>query len=161
MPGMVQTFFSNPSHYSYSSVLQQCVGLILTQQKVRKYFQANIHQTIQKKLVGENAKMTSNYQSSTIIYSSFFFGVSLHARLNSPYEAWSYKKKKYKKVEAYKKSLQKKPTVKRHLLILDLKPLRSQVKGKNSLPIDCFSLNYNLSGFKPRINSHLLTADFF
>ena len=31
----------------------------------------------------------------------------------------------------------------------------------NSLPIECFSLTYNLSGFKFRINRHLLTVGFF
>ena len=37
---------------------------------------------------------------------SFFFNWdSLHARLNSHYEAWSYKKKKHKKVQTYKKSV--------------------------------------------------------
>ena len=30
---------------------------------------------------------------------------SLHARLNSHYEAWSYKKKKHKKITAYRKSV--------------------------------------------------------
>ena len=49
---------------------------------------------------------------------------SLHAKLNSNYKAWSYKKKKKKQIKAYRKSLQKEPTV-RCLLILDLKPLRS------------------------------------
>ena len=34
----------------------------------------------------------------------FFNWYSLHARLNSHYEAWSYKKKKHKKVKAYRKS---------------------------------------------------------
>ena len=33
----------------------------------------------------------------------FFNWDSLHARLNSHYEAWSYKKKKDKKIKAYKK----------------------------------------------------------
>ena len=33
----------------------------------------------------------------------FFNWYSLHARLNSHYEAWSYKKKKHKKVKAYRK----------------------------------------------------------
>ena len=53
---------------------------------------------------------------------TFFFKNwdSLHARLNSHYEAWSYKKKKHKKITACRKL-----TVKRCLLILDLKPLRS------------------------------------
>ena len=55
----------------------------------------------------------------------FFNWYSLHARLSSHYEAWSYKKKKHKKVKTYRKSIQKEPTVNRCLLILDLKPLRS------------------------------------
>ena len=35
----------------------------------------------------------------------FFNWDSLHARLNSHYDAWSYKKKKQKKVKAYRKSV--------------------------------------------------------
>ena len=31
----------------------------------------------------------------------------------------------------------------------------------NSLPIECFPLTYDLSGFKSRINRHLLTAGSF
>ena len=50
---------------------------------------------------------------------------SLHTSLNSHYKAWSYKKKKYKKIKAYWKSLQEEPTVNRFLLILELKPFRS------------------------------------
>ena len=50
---------------------------------------------------------------------------SLHARLNSHHEAWSYKKKKHKKVKACRKSVSKEPTFKRCWLILDSKPLRS------------------------------------
>ena len=38
---------------------------------------------------------------------------SLHAMLNSHYKAWSYKKKKHKKITAYRKSIQEEPTVKR------------------------------------------------
>ena len=57
----------------------------------------------------------------------------VHARLNSHYEAWSYKKKKHKKIKAYRKSLSKELRVKRCLLILDLKPYRSQVKEKHSI----------------------------
>ena len=49
----------------------------------------------------------------------------LHARLNSHYEAWSYKKKKYRKIKTYRKYILKEPTVKRCVLILDLKPFRS------------------------------------
>ena len=36
---------------------------------------------------------------------TFFNWYSLHARLNSHYEAWSYKKRKHKKVKAYRKSI--------------------------------------------------------
>ena len=57
---------------------------------------------------------------------------SLHARLNS-HKAWNYKKKKHKKIRAYRKSVWKEPTVKRCLLNLDSKPLRSYVKGKHSV----------------------------
>ena len=42
------------------------------------------------------------------------------------YEAWSYKKKKDKNIKAYWKPVQKEPRVKRCLLILGLKPLRSK-----------------------------------
>ena len=35
----------------------------------------------------------------------FFNWYSLHARLNSHYEAWSYKKRKHKKVKGYGKSI--------------------------------------------------------
>ena len=31
----------------------------------------------------------------------------------------------------------------------------------NSLPIECFPLTYDLSGFRPRINRHLLTVGSF
>ena len=50
---------------------------------------------------------------------------SLHARLNSHYKAWSYKKGSTKKITGYRKFVKKEPTVTRYLLILDLKPLRS------------------------------------
>ena len=66
---------------------------------------------------------------------------SLHARLHCHYKAWSHKKKKYKKIKAYRKSLKKKPTVKRRLLILDLKPFRSKVKEKLSIGREFHSLS--------------------
>ena len=58
---------------------------------------------------------------------------SHHARLNNHYKAWSCKKKKHKKIKAYRKSIYKEPKVKRCLLILDLKPLKPKVKGKHSV----------------------------
>ena len=45
---------------------------------------------------GENPDLPDNL---------FFNWNSLHARLNSRYEAWSYKKKKHKKITAYRKSV--------------------------------------------------------
>ena len=54
----------------------------------------------------------------------FFNWDSIHARLNSHYEAWSYNKKKHEKIKTYRTYVQKEPTVKRCLLILDLKPFR-------------------------------------
>ena len=51
---------------------------------------------------------------------TFFFNWdSLHARLNS------HKKRSTKKITGYRKSVSKEHTVKRCLLVLDLKPLRS------------------------------------
>ena len=58
---------------------------------------------------------------------------SLHAKLNSHYKAWSYRKRKHKKIKAYRQSLSKEPIVKTPMLILDLTPLRSQVKGRSSI----------------------------
>ena len=56
-------------------------------------------------------------------WNTFFFNWgSLHVRLNSNWKAWSYKKKRDKKIKAYRKPLQKEPTVNRCLLIPDLKP---------------------------------------
>ena len=71
-------------------------------------------------------KKNNNFAIMTASPIFFFFNWnSFHARLNSYYKAWSYKKKKHK-IKAYRKSVQKEPTVKRCLLILDLKPFRSQ-----------------------------------
>ena len=77
-----------------------------------------------------------NYEKSNVgpdfglfcpyLNTNFFFNwYSLHARLNSHYEAWSYKKKKQKNITACRKSAQTEPTSKRCLLILDFKALRS------------------------------------
>ena len=76
-----------------------------------------------------------------ILLMSFFFNWdSLHAKLNSHYEAWSYKKRSTKKIAGYRKSDYKEPTVKRCMLILDLKLLRSYVKGKHSIAREFQSL---------------------
>ena len=67
-----------------------------------------------------------------ILGSILFNWYSLHARLKSHYEGWRHKIKKHKKIKAYGKSVQKESTVQRCILILDLKPFRSKVKGKHS-----------------------------
>ena len=69
-----------------------------------------------------------------INWSTFFFnGDLLHARLNSNYKAWSYKKKEDRKIKAHRKSFQKEPTFNSCLLILELKPFISYIKGKHSI----------------------------
>ena len=61
----------------------------------------------------------------------FFNWDSLHARLNSHYQGWSYKKKKYKKVKGYRKSPLKEHTLNRCLLTLRLKAIQiiGQIKA--------------------------------
>ena len=53
----------------------------------------------------------------------FFNWDLLYARLNSHLEVWSYVTKKHKNIKAYKKSVQEEFTVKRYLIILDLKAI--------------------------------------
>ena len=53
---------------------------------------------------------------------------SLHTVLNSHYIAWSYKKKKHKKIKGYRKSLYKEPKVNRCLLDSRLKTIGHRSK---------------------------------
>ena len=78
------------------------------------------------------------YQNSRLwlyyrILCSFFDCDSLHAKLNRHYKAHWYKKKEHKKIKAYSKSLYKEHIFNRCVLILDLKLLKSKVKGKHSI----------------------------
>ena len=80
----------------------------------------------------DNIQLSFLYREKKIIKAIlllFFNWDSLHVGLSSHYEAWSYKKKKHKKIKVYQKSAQKESTVKRCLLILDLKPLRPERKA--------------------------------
>ena len=52
----------------------------------------------------------------------YFYWDFLHARLNSHCKTWSCKKRKHKKIKAYRRSYKKRRTVNRCLLILDLNP---------------------------------------
>ena len=61
---------------------------------------------------------------TTLFFFFFFEWDLLHARLNCHSKAWTYKKTKHKKIQAYRKYLYKEPTVNRCLLILDLKPFK-------------------------------------
>ena len=63
---------------------------------------------------------------------------SLHAKLNSHCKAWSQKKKKHKKIKAYRKSRQKEPIVNRCLLILDLNPYPKTTEQLNHQMAFCF-----------------------
>ena len=49
-------------------------------------------------------------------------------KTEQPLRGMELQEKKHKKVKAYRKSVQKEPTVEKYLLILDLKPLRSKFK---------------------------------
>ena len=53
-----------------------------------------------------------------------YLGFTPYKAEQSLHEAWSYKKKKYKMIKQYRKSV-KEPTDKRCMLTLDLKPFRS------------------------------------
>ena len=72
---------------------------------------------------------------------NFFNWNLLHARLNSHYEAWNYKKKKYKRLKHMENLFRKKVQIKKRcLLILNLQPFRSKVKGKHSISREFQSL---------------------
>ena len=64
-------FYRTPPNNCFCTVIVPCLHFH-TKQEVRKYYQENVHQTIQKGLIGENAKMTCNYQSPAAICSSGF-----------------------------------------------------------------------------------------
>ena len=66
--------------------------------------------------------MSQGFNRPTVLHFLYNWD-SLYARLNSHYKTWSYKKKKHKKIKAYSKSVKKEPTVKRCLLIPDLKTI--------------------------------------
>ena len=70
--------------------------------------------------------MSNVEEEVPIVMESFFFfnWDSLYARLNSHCKLWNYKKRSTKKIKGDRKSVQKEPTIRTCLLILDLKPLR-------------------------------------
>ena len=82
----------------------------------------SIVQTKKLKLLN---KKSSKYKSS-VFFLKLRFWDSLNAGLNS-HLGMELQEKKHKKIKAYRKSDQKRRTVKRCLLTLDLKPLRLQV----------------------------------
>ena len=54
-------------------------------------------------------------------------------KAEQPLQGMELQKKKHEKIVAYRKSLEKEPTVNKCLLILDLKPSTLYVKGKYSI----------------------------
>ena len=67
---------------------------------VQKFASSNNQQS---RVVERISKNWSLMQLRNIII--VFNSDSLHAKLNSHYEAWSYKKKKYKNIKAYRKAV--------------------------------------------------------
>ena len=60
-------------------------------------------QIYQMKILFSRKLKIQNNPGITLIF--FLNWDSLHPRLNSHYEAWSYKEKKHKKITAYRKSV--------------------------------------------------------
>ena len=63
----------------------------------------SIAKTVSKKIGALIHSM--KFLSPEVVLYLFFNWDSLHARLNSDYKAWKYKKKKHKKIKAYRKWL--------------------------------------------------------
>ena len=60
--------------------------------------------TTDLRVIKNRTLFTDTYFTEIPTTDFFFFNCdSLHATLNSHYEAWSYKKKKHKKITAYRK----------------------------------------------------------
>ena len=83
-------------------------------------------------VINHSSICVHNFVNFNVVNIFFFNWDSLHARLNSHYKAWSYKKKKHKKIKAYRKFLYKEPTVNRCLLILELSHL--DYRSEESIP---------------------------
>ena len=62
----------------------------------------------------------------------FFNWDSLHAKLISQHEEWSYKKKKRKNIKSIQENSLERIQRLKSPITLDLKPFRSEVKGKHS-----------------------------
>ena len=104
-----------PSHFPWSPVISCERKLFVKENPDRKKKKQNMCLFSKHNLFHAATRLLHPVRS-------FFNWDSLHATY---YEAWSYKKKKHKKIKVYRKYVQKEPSVKRCLLIQDLKPLRS------------------------------------
>ena len=105
----------------YAPICLQIKESILTDKKVIKNKFNNFFNSIATKIDSKIIQTKTNFddtfvspnENSFFIHPTtkeetedFFFNCdSLHARLNSHYKAWSYKKKKHRKVKAYFKSV--------------------------------------------------------
>ena len=89
------------------SNLSQCIMCEVSVQNCKGYIGAVYRSPSQNNIEFEN--FLSDFEellSKTVFFFFFFFNwYSLHARLNSHYEAWSYKKRKHEKVKAYRKPI--------------------------------------------------------
>ena len=66
---------------------------------IRNFYQKSLENTKIRKKLAEKSKYSVNTDfSEKVQHSLFLHWDSLHARLNSHYEVWSYKKKKHKKI---------------------------------------------------------------
>ena len=74
--------------------------------------------------------VTGDFNARWFLFFFFKLGFTL-CKAKRPLRGMELPEKKHKKITGYRKSVQKDPAVKRCLLILDLKPLRLQVKGKH------------------------------
>ena len=134
-----QLLFKDDTNYPLHWNVQSCMGILgifFSFKYLSPTFLSSITtqffiKKIKRALWG-NLEISRSFPYMQVFFFYFFYFLgeggdwdSLHARLNSHYEAWSYKKKKHKKIEAYRISVYKKPTVKRCLLILGLQTLIS------------------------------------
>ena len=102
--------------------------------KLKKKSQKNNHKFFDKSIY-----LMANIQKPLLSFFFFLLGFTPW-KTENPLKACSYKKKKHTKINAYRESLQKEPTINMCLLILDLKPFSLQVKGKHSISRESQSL---------------------
>ena len=104
------------------TVIELLYGLFLCLLEIsRNLWFSDVFQEVQKE-TSAIKWVKDNLLKITNMSAEFFFLIGIHfMQGNSHYEASNYEKKKCRKIEAHRKFTQKKPAVKKWLLILDLK----------------------------------------